>query len=501
MHKLLYKVGITAAFASLLILAPKAHAATLSVVAGADGIGANGQCQLSEAIQNINDQIQTYADCAAGDSANDTINLPSGTITLTADLPQITRSIKIVGTGMSTSIIDGDSGQYRPIDISGALLTGELSKFKVYNFKTAGIATDIKDTILDQIEIEAPNNSSGMGEIRALFLDSTFGQNSTLTASNIYIHNISGSYGSMHGFVVSKVNGGTFDTNIHNVTVADIHNNLNNGALNTFIFAVGPYHGFGGAGSITTNTYNVTIHDVTSPSGVSGFGTVAFGGGGTADVQGTFRNVTVTGVKGGMSPFGTSSIGFLSAAGGMQNGDVGTSNITAQNVILADNGTNGVPSSCAALDVSPLFNMQGSGTATITSLGHNISDDATCSSFNQPGDQQNVSNLVSTLGPLQNNGGLTPTRALLAGSPAIGAGTYVLGISTDQRGVARPTSNPDIGAYQTAQSANTDTPGSQTGQPLLPDTGDNEYGYLFIALGLVAISCAAIFRSVCYTVT
>ena len=47
-----------------------------------------------------------------------------------------------------------------------------------------------------------------------------------------------------------------------------------------------------------------------------------------------------------------------------------------------------------------------------------------------------------------NNGGPTQTVALLPGSPAIGKGTNVSGITTDQRGsLARPV--PHIGAYQT----------------------------------------------------
>ena len=46
------------------------------------------------------------------------------------------------------------------------------------------------------------------------------------------------------------------------------------------------------------------------------------------------------------------------------------------------------------------------------------------------------------LGPLQNNGGPTPTMALLAVSPAIDAGSVTVGgvtvPATDQRGAARP---------------------------------------------------------------
>ncbi|CAN5238568.1 hypothetical protein BH20ACI2_BH20ACI2_00870 [soil metagenome] len=61
------------------------------------------------------------------------------------------------------------------------------------------------------------------------------------------------------------------------------------------------------------------------------------------------------------------------------------------------------------------------------------------------------------IGPLQNNGGLTSTRALLAGSPAIDKGNSP-GITTDQRGSIRPVDNPfisndggdgsDIGAFE-----------------------------------------------------
>lgn len=53
------------------------------------------------------------------------------------------------------------------------------------------------------------------------------------------------------------------------------------------------------------------------------------------------------------------------------------------------------------------------------------------------------------LGPLEDNGGPTATRALLIGSPAIDAGDTAPCPATDQRGVARPQgSGCDIGAYE-----------------------------------------------------
>jgi hypothetical protein len=60
------------------------------------------------------------------------------------------------------------------------------------------------------------------------------------------------------------------------------------------------------------------------------------------------------------------------------------------------------------------------------------------------------------LGPLQSNGGATPTHALLLGSPAIDVGSCTgrgSSIATDQRGVARPIGGAghcDLGAYERA---------------------------------------------------
>ena len=58
---------------------------------------------------------------------------------------------------------------------------------------------------------------------------------------------------------------------------------------------------------------------------------------------------------------------------------------------------------------------------------------------------------LSSLGlaPLGFYGGPTQTMALLPGSPAIGTGTAVSGVTTDQRGVPLDSPTPDIGAFQT----------------------------------------------------
>lgn len=81
----------------------------------------------------------------------------------------------------------------------------------------------------------------------------------------------------------------------------------------------------------------------------------------------------------------------------------------------------------------------------VLSGDYNIVSDTSCG-FTQPHDQQGMNPL---LGPLASNGGPTPTHALLPGSPAIDAGSCVAGVTTDQRGIARPQgATCDIGAYE-----------------------------------------------------
>ena len=88
-----------------------------------------------------------------------------------------------------------------------------------------------------------------------------------------------------------------------------------------------------------------------------------------------------------------------------------------------------------------------------TSNGFNFSDDASCA-FMGAGDRQNAGD--PGLGALVNNGGPTQTRLPQTGSPVIDAipvascqGDGASGITTDQRGVARPQGpGCDIGAVE-----------------------------------------------------
>ena len=119
-----------------------------------------------------------------------------------------------------------------------------------------------------------------------------------------------------------------------------------------------------------------------------------------------------------------------------------SSTVTLNNTIVAGNTnlSGGVPNDIdGTISTNSAYNLIGDGAA--------MSGISNGNAFhNQVGTDSNPINPL--LGPLQNNGGPTKTMALLPGSPAIGTGEIVDGITTDQRGYPRPASNPDIGACQ-----------------------------------------------------
>ncbi len=106
-------------------------------------------------------------------------------------------------------------------------------------------------------------------------------------------------------------------------------------------------------------------------------------------------------------------------------------------------------------------------TSPFESGGYNLigtSNDS--AAFSAAGDQTGVTSAQLKLGPLQDNGGPTPTRALLSGSPALDTGNTTL--TTDQRGAPRPVGTAaagdgsDIGAFE-AQVSSIDLNGLDPG--------------------------------------
>ncbi len=180
--------------------------------------------------------------------------------------------------------------------------------------------------------------------------------------------------------------------------------------------------GYDNTGATSTLT-NVTITG-NSATNATGVGGGLFNGATTLNVSSPIPGTTTL-------INATISSNTASAGGGVLNGSNSPGNVlNLKNTILANNTVN----NCSL---------------RLTSQGSNLSSDGSCAAaFTQPGDLNNTNPL---LGPLQNNGGFTPTQALQTGSPAIDAVTAgnCPPPSTDQRGVSRPQGpRCDIGAFE-----------------------------------------------------
>jgi predicted outer membrane repeat protein len=134
--------------------------------------------------------------------------------------------------------------------------------------------------------------------------------------------------------------------------------------------------------------------------------------------------------------------------GGLSQQFSGASVTTATNTLVARNVNGG----CGGTINNPIVSTNG--------LVDEPLPNTTCNA-------QGPGNLIvpdAVVGPLADNGGLTRTHALLAGSPAIDTGAPCPG--SDQRGVARPLgAGCDIGAYEFVPSQ----PPSGGGQPPPPE--------------------------------
>ena len=166
---------------------------------------------------------------------------------------------------------------------------------------------------------------------------------------------------------------------------------------------------------------NATISNSTFSGNVS----TAWHGGGIFHTDGDLT-VTHSTFAGNSSPAGTASAILVASFG------------APASATLTGNILEGIPG-------SPACAIEGGGAATITSAGGNVDGDGSCN-LAGPGDQPFTAPL---LGPLADNGGVTLTHLLAAGSPAIDAAAVATCPATDQRGVSRPQGGGcDAGAFE-----------------------------------------------------
>jgi len=473
---------ILAAFAFLAVLAfcsGRAHAATLNVAGG---------CTLNIAIDSVNAGAN-QSGCTATGSAygtDDTINLPSGTQTLNADLPGITEPVIISGAAMDQTTIDGNNGQYEGIYTNSeiALTIKDLS---INGFKQFAIYADTPQSLtIDHVEVDGVDALPSSGAFQGIFVISNSSNGMTVDISDVYIHNLESNTSLLSGLVVAQNEGGVTTNLLKNITVADITNTRSDGggAIGVML-TVGVFgNDFGSAGTLNTTASNITIDGIHHTSAnAAAFSNNAFSSGGDAIVNTTINNVTVVNTDGQLDgDTGVNSAAFYAVGIGVGAGTTATSTINVGNSLMAHNTSASNSSNCVTGNLTSLVGGNGTAVSTVSSQGHNIFDDNSCAGiFTSPTDQHNVSNVYSTLGPLQNNGGNVPTRALLPGSPAISAGGSVLGVTTDARGVTRPGDCPSVGAYQFEGAVcGAATSPDDEEDPAAPDTGVNPASLLGI---------------------
>ncbi|MFM7099253.1 MAG: choice-of-anchor Q domain-containing protein, partial [Gemmataceae bacterium] len=318
------------------------------------------------------------------------------TISLTSSLPNIiSTTTDINGSFAGNVIING-------IGSSSLTISGNNGNFSIFNTNSRG------NLFISGVTSSGANFTSGNGgafnNFGTLAISSSvisgntanngggISNQGTLTISNSSISgnttSVAGSGGGIYNIGTISISNSTISSNFGNSLGGAIHN-----FANLFI-------------------YNSTISGNSSNNI-----------GGIYNYSGDFLKGTVT--------ISNSTVANNTGGGILNNGI-----LNIANTIIA-NSTNGTDYSGGGT-----VNLIGSSTATnnlITQAGSLVSAWATT-----------VTSAALKLGPLQNNGGLTFTMALLPNSAAIGAGNPTISNSApinrlDQRGFVR--NNSDIGAY------------------------------------------------------
>jgi hypothetical protein len=377
-------------------------------------------------------QLYDFAHTLAG--ANDTIVVPACTITLPLPITTTATPLTIIGAGAARTILDG--GGTIPLFTIGGSHTVTLVGMTLRNGHGNQGGGIFNGGIMTLIDTVVTGNTAGGGAIAGdgggianfgvlTMIRSTVSGNTaaggvafggrgggiyhdanTLTLTNTVVSGNTAAAGTSG----SGKGGGLFSVGIVALTSSTISGNS--------ALGVAPSSGLGGGivadGGILAAT-NVTISGNTAGAG----GAVGGTGGGLAALS---SSVAVA-----HSTIDGNTAAPVNSAGGGVHKNGGT--LTLLNTILAAN-TATTGANC--------------GGAGITSLGHNLSQDGSCAAvFTATGDLNNAN---PQLGPLQNNGGVTPTHALLPGSAAIDTGDDTKCPATDQRGVSRPVDGTGDGA-------------------------------------------------------
>jgi hypothetical protein len=339
--------------------------------------------------------------CLANASEGDAITFGvQGTITLSSGQLVVTKGLDIEGPGADQLTISGNNAA-RVFQINAGLTAG-ISDVTIADGAVNGVLVEgggiynlgtlaLSNCILS-------GNSTG-------FDGGAIGNGGTLTVSN---STLSGNSAQRFGGGIANIEGSGSMLTVSNSTLSG------NFAVQGSCIS--------NRGSLTTVSNSTLSGNVAGQSGVNGAG-------------------------GGIENFGTLVVSDSTLSGnsaGLTGGGIwnGGGTLTMNNSVVAGNSSGFGPDIAGAVAASSSYNLIGNGSA-LTGISNGVNG-------NQVGSASNP--IDPKLGPLQDNGGPTETRELLAGSPALNAGdANELGVA-DQRGVARA-GGVNIGAYQASASA------------------------------------------------
>jgi predicted outer membrane repeat protein len=300
------------------------------------------------------------------------------------------------------------------------------------------------------------NNSAGFGG--GIYSDSLFGDAEVTLDDSTFSDNSASQSGgavynspSAYGFETMTANNSVFKNNTAGASGGAIYNDQGNSYLTNCSISANTAQKTGGG--IYNDGFDGTVRLEIDSSTLNG--NLAQVGGGIyndADHQGgTWLDISNSTISANTA----SSDGSLTSSGyggGLaSNGDNARFvSVEISNTTFSDNSASHVGGSIynvgqndqnavlvtlanTILKSGPLGGNIFSNSATIESLGYNLSNDSSGGFLTGPGDQTNIDPM---LGSLQDNGGPTFTHALLPGSPAIDAGdpNFVPPPLNDQRG-------------------------------------------------------------------
>ncbi|MCM3872256.1 MAG: CSLREA domain-containing protein [Pyrinomonadaceae bacterium] len=403
---------------------------------------------------------------ANSNASSDAINFQAGltgTITLSTALPDLSTSMTINGPGASLLTVQRSNAMVPPFRIfnvtvasPGAVTISGLTISNGNSGGGGGILNASTGTV-DVINSALTNNSaiSGGG------IDN--GSTGTVNVTDSILTNNS-SAGGFGGGIFN------FSTGTVNVTRSTLINNFAPDGSGAGIYSNG--------GTLTLTNSAVSNNIAAGGSGSSSGGIFSFGG------TLTLINSTVTGNgasfaggifnQNGTLTLTNSTVSGNTASAGHSGGifNLGgtltlTNSTVSGNTASSDGG--GIFNSGGTVNLRNTIvanNTVGAGTGpdlngAFNSQDHNLIENTSGATFTGTV-THNITGLDPLLGPLQNNGGLTQTLALLAGSPALDAGDncvfdntcvppYGFSLTTDQRGVgfARKVDGPDADTTDT----------------------------------------------------